>query len=101
MRTFVFPSSSCQHEFQNVYYLHIEQHTFQDIRIGFLTTGGLHIPFEESTYHTKVVLHSFRSHSSLERLVVSRYRRYAAELSRGRNCDRHDEPGIHHSMEQA
>jgi len=55
---FVFPSSSsCQHEFRNVYYVPVEQRRFQDIRIEFLTTEGLHIPFEDSTTPTKVVLH--------------------------------------------
>jgi len=57
----VFPSSSssssCQHEFRNVYYVPVEQRRFQDIGIEFLTTEGLHIPFEDSTTPTKVVLH--------------------------------------------
>jgi len=63
MRTFVFPSSSssssssCQHEFRNVYYVPVEQRRFQDIRTEFLMTEGLHIPFEDSTKTTKVVLH--------------------------------------------
>jgi len=59
MRTYVFLSSSskCQHEFGNVYYLPVEKRKFQDIRIEFLTTEGLHIPFEDSTTPKKVVLH--------------------------------------------
>jgi len=59
MRTFVIPSilsSSCQQEFRKVYYVPVEQRRFQDIRIEFLTTEGLYIPFEDSTTHTKVVL---------------------------------------------
>jgi len=63
IRTFVFPSSSFQHEFQNVFYVPVEQRTFQNIRINFLMTEGLHIPFEASTTPTKVVLH-FRKISS-------------------------------------
>ena len=58
MRKYVFPSSSlCQHEFQTVYYVLVEQRRFQDIRIEFLTTEGLHIPFEDSTTPTTDVLH--------------------------------------------
>jgi len=58
MRTYVIPSSkSCQHEFRNVYYVPVEQRRFQDIRIEFLTTEGLHTPFEDSTTPTKLVLH--------------------------------------------
>jgi len=56
MRTFVFSSSSssspCQHEFQNVYYVPVEQQRYQDVRIEFLTTEGLHTPFEDSTKPT-------------------------------------------------
>jgi len=47
----------CQHEFQNVQYVPLEQRRFKDIRMEFLTTEGLHIPFEDSTMPTKVVLH--------------------------------------------
>ena len=58
MRTFVFPSSSvCQLYFSNVYYVPVEQRRFQDIRIEFLMTEGLHIPFEDSTRHTIIVFH--------------------------------------------
>jgi len=56
-RTFVFPSSSCRYEFQNVYYVPLKQRKFQAIRIEFLTTEVLHIPFEDSTTPTKLVLH--------------------------------------------
>ena len=35
-------------------YVPVEQRRFQDIRIEFLTTEGLHIPFEDSTMPTKV-----------------------------------------------
>jgi len=64
MRTFVFPSlsSTCQHEFRNVYYVPVEQRRFQDIRIEFLTTEGLHIPFEDSTTQPKAVLHFLKNY---------------------------------------
>jgi len=55
MRTYVF--LSCQHEFQNGYYVPVEHRRLQDIRIEFLTTKGLHIPFKDNTTPTKVVLH--------------------------------------------
>ena len=44
-------------EFQNVQYVPVEQRRFQDIRVEFLTTEGVHIPFRDSTMPTKVVLH--------------------------------------------
>ena len=46
-----------QHGFRNVQFVPVEQHRFQDIRIEFLTTEGMHIPFADSTIPTKVVLH--------------------------------------------
>ena len=53
MRPFVFPFSSiCQHKFRNVYYVPVGQRRFQDIRIEVL-----HIPFEDSTTPTNVMLH--------------------------------------------
>ena len=66
MRTYAF--SSCQHEFQNVYYVPVEQRRFQDIRIEFLTTEGLHIPFEDSTTPANVVLH-FRKNFKWQKSV--------------------------------
>jgi len=58
IRTFLlYPNAMCQHEFQNVQYVPVKQRRFQDIRMEFLTTEGLHIPFEDSTMPTKVVLH--------------------------------------------
>jgi len=47
----------CQHEFRIVQYVPVEQRRFQDIRIEFLMTEGLHIPCADSTMPTKVVLH--------------------------------------------
>jgi len=58
IRTFrLYPNAMCQHKFQNVQYVPVEQSRFQDIRMEFLTTEGLIIPFEVSTMPTKVVLH--------------------------------------------
>ena len=58
LRTFrLYSNAMCQHEFQNVQYLPVEQRRFQDIRMEFLTTEGLDIPFEDSTMPTKVVFH--------------------------------------------
>jgi len=64
MRTLVFPSlsSTCQHEFRNVQYVPVEQRRFQDIRIKLLTTEWLHIPSEDSTKPTNVVLHSRKNY---------------------------------------
>ena len=53
----LYPNAMCQHEFRNVQYVPVEQRRFQDIRIEFLTTEGLHIPFADSTAPTRVVLH--------------------------------------------
>jgi len=58
IRTFrLYPNAMCQHELRNVQYVPVEQRRFQDIRIEFLTTEDLHIPFAGSTMPTKVVLH--------------------------------------------
>jgi len=57
IRTFrLYPNAMCQHEFRYVQYVPVEQRRFQDIRIEFLTTEGLHIPFSDSTMPTKLVL---------------------------------------------
>jgi len=53
----LYPNAMCQYEFQNVQFVPVEQRRFQYIRIEFLTTEGLHVPFEDSTMPTKVVLH--------------------------------------------
>jgi len=55
MRTYAFPFR--QHAFKNVYYVLVQQRRFQYIRIEFLTTEVLHIPFEDSTTPTNVGLH--------------------------------------------
>jgi len=57
VRTFrLYPSATCHYEFQNVQYVPVEQRRFQDIRIDFLTTYGLYIPFQDRTTPTNVVL---------------------------------------------
>ena len=53
----IYPNAMCQHEFRNVQYVPVEQRRLQDIRIEFLTTEGLHIPFAESSMPTSMVLH--------------------------------------------
>jgi len=56
LRTFLlYPNAMCQDEFQNVQNMPLEQRRFQNIRIEFLKTEGLHIPFEDDTMPTKVV----------------------------------------------
>jgi len=57
MLTFVCPLLICQHEFRKVYYVPVEQRKFQDVRIEFLSSEGLHIHFEDSTTPTKGVLY--------------------------------------------
>ena len=47
----------CQDELHNVQYVPVERRSFQDIRIEFLTSEGLHIPLEDSTIPTNVVFH--------------------------------------------
>ena len=59
----------CQHEFRNVQYVPVEQRRFQDIRIEFLTTEGLHIPFEDTTIPTRVVLH-FRKYYQWYKIYI-------------------------------
>jgi len=46
IRTFrLYRNAMCQHEFQKVQNVPVEQRRFQDIRMEFLKTEGLHIPF--------------------------------------------------------
>jgi len=54
----------CQDEFQNLQYVPVVQRRFQEIRIEFLTTERLRIPFEGSTILTKVVLHFPKNYQS-------------------------------------
>ena len=57
LRTFIFPSTSSQHNFTEVFYVPVEQRNFQDIRIEFLKLDGTRVPFKDSTAPSKVVLH--------------------------------------------
>ena len=58
IRTFrLYSRAMCQHEFQNMQYVPVEQRRFQNILMDFLTTEDLHIPFEDNTMPTRVVLH--------------------------------------------
>jgi hypothetical protein len=59
MWTFFVTDTACHREFQYVHYVPVEQRRFQDIRIEFLTSEGLHIPLDNSVTPTKVV-HHFR-----------------------------------------
>jgi hypothetical protein len=63
MRTF--PTTSCRyHEFRNIHYVLVEQWQVQSIRVQFLTLEGLHVPFEDSTTRTNVVLHFCKNYQS-------------------------------------
>jgi len=63
IRTFrLYPNAMCQHEFWNVQYVPVEHRGFQDIRMEFLTTKSLHIPFAYSTMYKKVVLHFLKNY---------------------------------------
>ena len=57
LRTFIHPSSHCEHKFTEVYYVPVEQRNFQDIRIEFLTLYGNRVKFKDSATPSKVVLH--------------------------------------------
>jgi len=53
----LYTNAMCQQEFRKVQNVPVDQRKFQDIRIEFLTTEGLHIPFADSTMPTRVVVH--------------------------------------------
>jgi len=58
IRTFrLYHSAPCQHGFWNLQYVPFERRRFQDVRIEFLASEGLHIHFENSTMPMKVVFH--------------------------------------------
>ena len=56
MRTFIYPSLSGQHVFDNVYYLPVEKR-IKSIRIELLQLTGKPVEFRSSTTPSKVVLH--------------------------------------------
>ena len=49
MRTFIYPSLSGQHVFDNVYYLPVEKRTFKNIRLEILQLTGKPVEFKSST----------------------------------------------------
>jgi len=57
MRTFIYPSLSGQHVFDNVYYLPVEKRMFKSIRIDILQLTGKPVDFKSTTTPSKVVLH--------------------------------------------
>jgi len=57
MRTFIYPSLSGQHVFDNVYNLPVEKRTFKSIRIEILQLTGKPVEFKSSTTPSYVVLH--------------------------------------------
>ena len=57
LRTFITPSTHCEHIFKNVYYMSVEKHAFQDVTIQILTLEGQPIKMPASTTPTKIVLH--------------------------------------------
>jgi len=57
MRTFIYPSLSGQHVFDNVYYLPVENRTLRSIWIDILQLTGKPVEFKSSTTPSKVGLH--------------------------------------------
>ena len=57
LRTFIYPSTTCENIFDKIYYVPVEQRKFQEIRIQFLLTNRNRVPFKDSKVPTKVVLH--------------------------------------------
>ena len=57
LRTFIYPSVSGQHEFDYVYYLHVEKRTFKNIRIEILKMTGKPAEFKSIKTPTKAILH--------------------------------------------
>jgi len=57
LRTFIYPSTTCENLFDKIYYVPVEQRKFQEIRIEFLITNSKPDPFKDSKVPTKVVLH--------------------------------------------
>ena len=56
-RTFIYPSLSGQHVFDNVYYLPVEKRKFKSIRIEILQLTGMPVEFKNSTTPSNVILH--------------------------------------------
>jgi len=57
LRTFIFPSACCQHIFNELYDVPVEQRKFQDIGIEILTPESKCVHSKDSTETVKLVLH--------------------------------------------
>ena len=57
LRTFIFPSTTCENLFHKVYCVPVEQRKFQWIWIEFIITNGKRVPFKDNKVPTKIVLH--------------------------------------------
>jgi hypothetical protein len=57
LRTYIYPTTDCQYEFQNVYYLPVERQRINNIRIEILTTEGRKVVFRSGKTPSKLVLH--------------------------------------------
>jgi hypothetical protein len=57
LRTFIHPSTYCNHTFDNIYYVAVEKGRFQDIEIRLLRLDGRAVGFFPSATHVKIVLH--------------------------------------------
>jgi hypothetical protein len=56
LRTFIHPTKYCDHAFQNIYYVPVENRTFRDISILITKLNGKKIPFEGGEMPVKLVL---------------------------------------------
>jgi hypothetical protein len=65
LRTFIYPSTTCENVFDKIYYVANEQKKFQEIRVEFLITNGKRVHFKDSKVPTKVVLHFRKDYSCL------------------------------------
>ena len=57
LRTFIHPSTYCNHLFENAYYMPVEKRHFQDTRIEILRLSDERVAFTASSVPTKIVLH--------------------------------------------
>jgi hypothetical protein len=57
LRTYIAPSTECQHIFDHIYYMPVQKRIFQDMRIEILTMEGTRYAFHDSNHPTKIVLH--------------------------------------------
>jgi hypothetical protein len=57
LRTFIQPSTYCNHTFYNVYYMPVEKRCFRYIEIRLLRSEGRPVGFLPSTMPLKIVLH--------------------------------------------